>query len=110
MKRIITIITLNFFIIYIVGCSKITNIPPEESRGEKIQYVMLLTGNLIEFDSKGGSVDISNQLIMGNTKKGEYVEILIEDVRYVQTKKFDWLKSSIIFGPLIFLDIFMILK
>jgi len=94
--RIISVFTLIAFLILTSGCSKVTNIPLEKSKGETIKYVMLLTGNRIEFDNSGGSIDSTNHVLTGNTKQGKYVEIPFNEVRYIQTKKTDWFKTGLV--------------
>ena len=54
---------------------------------EKILFVVLSTGEIIEFDERGGRYLERSRMIRGTTKGGDDLLIEIDDVEYVGVKR-----------------------
>jgi len=108
MNRIISIIILVAFTMYIVGCSKTVKISMEElrikieqqseSQDIKIKSVTLNNDSTVTFINNTGQVDFDSNMLYGILKTGDTSIIELDSVKYVSQRKFDVIKTSVFIG------------
>jgi hypothetical protein len=107
MKRIITLITLISFIIYIGGCTKSVKVSLDEiitsDKYRKIdvnqiefESAILLNEDTIKFNKKSGRLDLNLNLISGILKTGDSTLIGLDTVKYLNHRKFSYFKTTLL--------------
>jgi len=65
----------------------------------EIDGVSARIGDLLEFDTNGGMIDSVNQKMVGYSKQGKYVEVPLEDIKYIRSDKTNWFKTGLLLIP-----------
>lgn len=94
--RFISIFTLITFLIMTSGCSKLVNMPPEKSAGEKIKYIqyftiihgiVLKTDERILFSKKSGLFNKEGKTISGVTEENTRISNSLDDINLIILKQ-----------------------
>lgn len=99
LKHTIVILAITALLGLNVSCTKIVRLSAEEAEGKsqdkileiglssEIKGIVLSTRELITFDSLGGQLDKNNKIVKGKNKRGESIELDLDDVLEVQVSR-----------------------
>jgi hypothetical protein len=105
LQRMVSVITLLAFVSYLAGCSSIVNVPRDEVaelaredsvktgstglRTSRIVAATLHSGEVINFDHWGASLNTTSRTVNGVADDGTPVELKYDDVYYLKVEGAD---------------------